>query len=41
MMFRASTLALGVVAALQPAMVLGADLDKGGANGGARITDHR
>ena len=36
MMFRAFTLALGIVAALQPAMVFGADLDKGGANGGSK-----
>ena len=34
MMFRAFILALGIVAALQPAMVFGADLDNGGANGG-------
>ena len=34
MMIRAFTLALGIIAALQPAMVFGADIDNGGANGG-------
>ena len=36
MMLRAFTLALGIVAALQPAMVFGADIDNGGANGGGK-----